>query len=244
MDLHKPKPWHGVREFLKEYVIIVVGVLTALGAEAVVEKVHEARLSEEARATVRAEIGLNLANIQRRAQWQPCIDRRLKELSHLIGQAERGERIEPAQTIGNPGAPLVTTGRWEAATAGGRTSLLGLDEQRNFAGVYSELASVFRQELAERDAWSDLDALQGVERPSPELLARARVALARARLENFSVRSSFRQTLTFASRVGVRPTPNNLIAMSALADREMLCLPISTTPAEAARQVRDPLGAF
>jgi hypothetical protein len=30
MDIHKPKPWHGVREFLKEYVIIVVGVLTAL----------------------------------------------------------------------------------------------------------------------------------------------------------------------------------------------------------------------
>ena len=29
MDIHKPKPWHGMREFLKEYVIIVVGVLTA-----------------------------------------------------------------------------------------------------------------------------------------------------------------------------------------------------------------------
>ena len=33
MDIHKPKAWHGVREFLKEYMIIVVGVLTALGAE-------------------------------------------------------------------------------------------------------------------------------------------------------------------------------------------------------------------
>src|SRR6185437_10385130 len=40
MDIHKPKPWHGLREFLKEYVIIVVGVLTALGAEAVVEWAH------------------------------------------------------------------------------------------------------------------------------------------------------------------------------------------------------------
>jgi hypothetical protein len=33
MDLHKPRPWHSLREFLKEYLIIVVGVLTALGAE-------------------------------------------------------------------------------------------------------------------------------------------------------------------------------------------------------------------
>ena len=40
MDIHKPKPWHGVREFLKEYVIIVVGVLTALGAEQGVEWLH------------------------------------------------------------------------------------------------------------------------------------------------------------------------------------------------------------
>jgi len=33
VEVHKPKPWHGVREFLKEYVIIVVEVLTALAAE-------------------------------------------------------------------------------------------------------------------------------------------------------------------------------------------------------------------
>ena len=37
MDIHKPKPWHGLREFLKEYLIIVIGVLTALAAEQGVE---------------------------------------------------------------------------------------------------------------------------------------------------------------------------------------------------------------
>ena len=40
MDIHKPKPWHSFREFLKEYLIIVVGVLTALGAEQAVEWLH------------------------------------------------------------------------------------------------------------------------------------------------------------------------------------------------------------
>jgi hypothetical protein len=30
MDIHKPKPIHNWREFLKEYAIIVLGVLTAL----------------------------------------------------------------------------------------------------------------------------------------------------------------------------------------------------------------------
>ena len=40
MDIHKPRPWHSFREFLKEYLIIVVGVLTALAAEAGVEALH------------------------------------------------------------------------------------------------------------------------------------------------------------------------------------------------------------
>jgi hypothetical protein len=37
MAIHKPKSWTGWREFLKEYLIIVVGVLTALGGEQMVE---------------------------------------------------------------------------------------------------------------------------------------------------------------------------------------------------------------
>jgi hypothetical protein len=37
MEIHKPKPVHGWREFFKEYAIIVLGVLTALAAEQAVE---------------------------------------------------------------------------------------------------------------------------------------------------------------------------------------------------------------
>src|SRR6516164_411809 len=111
MDLHKPKPWHGVREFLKEYLIIVIGVLTALGAEAVVEKFHEDRISHEARESVRGEVALDLANVQRRAQWQPCIDRRLAEVADLLAKVDRGAPFAPAETIGNPGTPVIVTQR-------------------------------------------------------------------------------------------------------------------------------------
>ena len=50
MDIHKPKPWHGWREFLKEYAIIFVGVLTALAAEQAVEAL---RHRSEAREMLR-----------------------------------------------------------------------------------------------------------------------------------------------------------------------------------------------
>jgi hypothetical protein len=244
MDLHKPKPWHGGREFLKEVVTIVIGVLIALGAEAVVEKFHDARLAREARAAVRAEIAQDLANFQRQEQWRPCLDRRLVELSDLLSKAQRGLPFEPAQTIGNPGAYFVQTHRWEAAKAGGRTSLLSLEEQRQFGRLYTDLAAIYQHELAESDAWADLLALQGVARPSPELLGRAQMALAHARVENWRVRAYLREGLEIAASIGVQPTPGWLADKKMLADRQLLCLPISTPHDEAAKLVHDSLAPF
>ncbi len=55
MDLHKPKSWHGWREFLKEYAIIVVGVATALAAEQAVEWWHWKNQVTESRALIATE---------------------------------------------------------------------------------------------------------------------------------------------------------------------------------------------
>jgi hypothetical protein len=67
MDIHKPKPWRGVREFLKEYLIIVIGVLTALGAEQVAVALRDRHAAAEARGAVYTEIRLNLSTC--RAEW-------------------------------------------------------------------------------------------------------------------------------------------------------------------------------
>ena len=40
MEIHKPKPWHGWREFLREVGTIVLGVLIAIAAEQAVEALH------------------------------------------------------------------------------------------------------------------------------------------------------------------------------------------------------------
>jgi hypothetical protein len=80
MDIHKPKPWHGVREFLKEYAIIVVGVLTALGAEQAVEWAHRQQEVAETREALKAEIDLDLrvalsGEMEDRC-WLELLDRR------------------------------------------------------------------------------------------------------------------------------------------------------------------------
>ena len=81
MDIHKPKPWHGVREFLKEYVIIVVGVLTALGAEQGVEWLHWQAEGRKHRIGAAHGTGERQADAQERIAVERCVDRRIDHWS-------------------------------------------------------------------------------------------------------------------------------------------------------------------
>ena len=234
MDIHKPKPWHGWPEFLKEIGTIVIGVLIALGAEAVVERIHENRLSDEARAAGRDEINIDLANMKRRTEMEPCIARKLNALGDFVAKAEAGESVQPPLTIGAPGHPTTSSERWEAATAGGRTSLLSLEEQRDFARVYLDLKALQAMKPVERDVWGDLIGLEGVRRPSPELLARAREAIGRARLLDTAVQTMLYEAGVFARRVGVKGEYANLLRVQPYKDQP-ICQPLSMPPAEAAR---------
>ena len=83
MHFHLPKPLHGWREFVGEVGIIVVGVLIALGAEQVVEGIHDRNVADETRASVRAELQTGLASLALRQEAEPCIDRRLENISTL-----------------------------------------------------------------------------------------------------------------------------------------------------------------
>src|ERR1700743_647028 len=100
MDIHKPKPWHGLREFLKEYLIIVVGVLTALAAEQAAEWLHWRHVVEVERDAMLSEIRGNLGAVQARVNLQPCIARRLDELQTVFDRRARGEPLALKSPVG------------------------------------------------------------------------------------------------------------------------------------------------
>src|SRR5439155_8415941 len=81
MDIHEPKPWHGVREFLKEYLIIVVGVLTALAAEQVVEVIHRHEEVAAARDALHREIAVDLRALTLGGRDYECFGRRLDAIT-------------------------------------------------------------------------------------------------------------------------------------------------------------------
>jgi hypothetical protein len=87
MDIHKPKPIHNWREFLKEYAIIVLGVATALAAEQAVEWVHWQSEVAQAKDVIATELVSNVTGAIDRVRTKSCAERRLAELALILDTA-------------------------------------------------------------------------------------------------------------------------------------------------------------
>lgn len=206
MDIHKPKPWRGVREFLKEYVIIVVGVLTALGAEQSVEALHEHSLAREAKAAIDAEMQDDVNRIAYRQAQQLCDDKRLKEITGLLADWAAGKAPPAGLVIGDPGDLPMVQQRWQANLNSGRFSRQSAEAQGEQATFYTRLWILDDIDRREHYAWSDLHALElgpSVLRADqrPSLVA----ALQSARTDSSDTNSLGQDMLREAKRAGLTP---------------------------------------
>jgi hypothetical protein len=240
MDIHKPKPWHGVREFLKEYLIIVVGVLTALGAEAVVERFHEQRVAKEAREAVRGEIAADLGWMMRRREEQACDDRRLDELSAILAAAREGRPFQAPQWVGRTLNVPVSTRRWTAASQAGRATMFGSGEQGRYATLYFTLEGFAGHQDQEQFAWATLRTLEGAKTLSPAMIWGLSEALSRARMESYMVKRATTRSLAGARALGISPAPQ--AGTAADVNQYPSCIAMSTDRATALRLVANPDG--
>ena len=164
MDIHKPKPWHGVREFLKEYLIIVIGVLTALGAEAVVEWLHWRHQSDVAHEALaydmkRAMGWAGLLDVQ-----GPCVGARLNELDGLLDKAQETGRLPPLGPIAKPMVGTWNLRSWTGLTYGQTLAHMPNGEQTRLAGLARLVDWMFSSGHEEWDDWSRLQRMSGLGR--------------------------------------------------------------------------------
>jgi len=148
MDIHKPKPWHGVREFLKEYLIIVVGVLTALGAEQGVEWLHWRHLAERAEADLAAGLGPDLVNAYTFVVIESCGRARVTELAAALQKPGPDWRASPMpssvamrESYGVPQAyyfigRLWSHAAWDTALSSGVLNHMPHDRVARYADLY------------------------------------------------------------------------------------------------------------
>lgn len=237
MHFHLPKPLHGWREFAGEVGIIVLGVLIALGFEQVVQSIHERNMAAEARQNVRDEATVNLDALRDRNDVQGCIERRLDEISRILEAAGDGPLKTQPGWVGYPPTWPFFHGRWDAATASGRSSLFPFDEQQRFAFLYEIFARYDEYQAREQAAWAQLRALETWHGP---LSAEARLSFVNA----LQQAKYFAWDLNYAETYAVR----NGNAMGLLPPRgkpevHSICLPIGTSRAEALRRLNSPFGA-
>jgi hypothetical protein len=143
VEIHKPKPWHGLREFLKEYAIVVVGVLTALAAEQVVENLHWRERVTETRRQLTEEMGANATSGLAWLSLAPCFDRQIGEVEQGLWQA-RATGAYPGHATGfAPPLFVFTSDAWLNARSLQVSDHLSPDDIQTFSRAYffpSELA--------------------------------------------------------------------------------------------------------
>jgi hypothetical protein len=162
MDIHKPKAWDGWRGFLKEYAIIVVGVLTALGAEQAVEWAHWQAKARAADERMGRELNLAYADAKERVAVGPCMERRIADIEARL-MAGDGAWIPPPQPAGAryPMPILLYVQRawddqvWRSVVADGTAAHLAADRQAELGRVYAQIAitsQYVRQEYVNANA--------------------------------------------------------------------------------------------
>ncbi len=181
MDIHKPKPWHGLREFLKEIGTIVIGVLIALGAEQAVEWLHWRHVTHVAREALVFDFRRTIGQAARKDAYSPCVAVRIGQLSDALDQAQATKRLPPIGYGGMPLLPAWTLRSWNGLTSGQTLAHISNRDQLTLSAVNGALELAREARNQENNDWSVLMTMVGPGRPTsdPEI-ANLRATLGRA----------------------------------------------------------------
>ncbi len=239
MRFRLPTSPHDWREFLYDVCIVVIGVLIALGAQQVVQDIHDRQVAQSTRAAVKKELQANLATLEVRKIAEPCIQRRLSELRGILRQwAETGSFETPSWVAQAPrfGPDFP---QYEAAVAAGQMTLLPSDQQSSVGALVSNLRVFDTFQKQEMEPWSKLRLLQ----EGPKVLTSTDrtmlwEALQAAATLDYQERLRISQTLRLAAEHGYRPDMREFrqVASSIWKGGRVtpsICVDIHTPPDEA-----------
>jgi len=195
MDLHKPKPWHGWREFLKELGTIALGVGIALAAEQGVEWLHWRDQVAQAREVIATELASNMAGGAMRVRTLACTEHRLDELAEILDAAAKKGSMPPLGDISMPPRHIWPTGAWDSVVASQTATHFPRQQLADMASAYKFIQRMELFSGREIEAWETLYSMVGPgRRLDPASEADLRKALSSARYANHVMVSLSTQT--------------------------------------------------
>jgi hypothetical protein len=179
MHFRLPKPLHGWRALAGEVGIIVLGVLIALGAQQVVENIHERSEVEQLRDALRAELADDRARWELIRAQDPCTAERLNALDRWLASAP-----VDAKLVTNPYRVILLnmhSSAWDLAKTSPATADIPLKERLTYASLYGAIDN-WREFINEENVNSNALSALLATADEPENRRLARVRLAQARL--------------------------------------------------------------
>jgi hypothetical protein len=225
------RPLHGWREFVHEIIIVVLGVLIALGAGQILQSWQWRRDAEAARDALRKEAADNLHAADQRIQLEPCIDRRLKEIAVIFADHAAQRPIQMLGPIGRPVSYYGSTDAWKVEIASQALSHMPLDEKLEFSTAFANYEGMNDVLKLEQGAWLHLGVLDSYDQLQAEDWPALRQAYAEASSLNGRLRiitHDVASTMTF----GQAPTQLEDEPPAVTAAIRKFCEPILPRSAE------------
>jgi len=206
MHVHLPKPLHGWREFAGEVGIIVLGVLIALAAEQVVEKVHERSEIGELQQALRSELADSRARWEDMRAEDACELKRLDALEAWLAAAPATSRL--------PGAfgPMLWnmhSSAWDLARTSPAANSISLHERLIYASLYDAINNWRSYLDEERGNAVKLNALMATaDQPEHRREAALRIDVARQYVRRRQ--RNYTYFFTRLDRLGIAPDASEL----------------------------------
>jgi hypothetical protein len=205
-----PKPLHGWREFFNEIIIVVIGVLLALGGAQLLDTVRSRSEVASFREAVDHELGRDLGIYQSMMPWRACVTRRTRELERVLTDARAGHHDPLARPIGRPFMQTFYFSAWDNK-GGAVTDQLPFKLRIAYGEVYDEFRENEKVLLNERDAWRSLAQF---EQPLPLDVAsqlRLRELLSRVEQYNEVTPGNYDYIVTLARPLGIHPIRDQIV---------------------------------
>ena len=193
MDVQPPKKPRNWRSFLKEYVVVVLGVATALAAEQTVDWLHWQNEVAAARITIRAEMVPIAGYYGMRIAIAPCVNKKLEAVSAMIADAAAGKTVETGGMFFNGLGAAIYDSEWQSQRASQTLTHFPRQELALMSAFYGQRQTMESWALDEATAWAHLGVLQD----AAQKLAR--------RYQNAITGNAVLQ-LQVADRLGIKPT--------------------------------------
>jgi len=136
MEIHSPRPIGSWKEFFRELLTIVIGILIALSLEGLLEWKHHRDLAREARSNILIEMRNNRRELAKQEQELARMQHEAQQLVAAVHQVESNRKSPPAQLQLTWTLAELHSTSWDVATRTGAIAYMPYPEVQRYTVVY------------------------------------------------------------------------------------------------------------